>query len=221
MLVLIDNANIYEIERLYSMYPYDGVTTNPSILMNERKNPIKVLKSIRDFLPKSSQLHAQVVSESTEQMIEEAHFMLREIDEQLFIKVPVTAQGMRAIHLLKQEGINITAAKAGARYTAPYVNRLDNMGADGGQVAMDIHSMFRAHNMEADVLAASFKNSQQILNLCKHGIGAVTASPDVLDALIHHDATFTAEENFTQDFYSLVSEVTGLHFKEKESRKIN
>ena len=159
--------------------------------------------------------------------------MLREIDEQLFIKVPVTAQGMRAIHLLKQEGINITAtaiytamqafmaAKAGARYTAPYVNRLDNMGADGVQVAMDIHSMFRAHNMEADVLAASFKNSQQILNLCKHGIGAVTASPDVLDALIHHDATFTAEENFTQDFYSLVSEVTGLHFKEKESRKIN
>ena len=234
MLVLIDNANIYEIERLYSMYPYDGVTTNPSILMNERKNPIKVLKSIRDFLPRSSQLHAQVVSETTEQMIEEAHFMLREIDE-LFIKVPVTAQGMRAIHLLKQEGINITAtaiytamqafmaAKAGARYTAPYVNRLDNMGADGVQVAMDIHTMFRANNMEADVLAASFKNSQQILNLCKHGVGAVTAAPDVLDALIHHDATFTAEENFTQDFYSLVNEVTGLHLKEKEkeSRKIN
>ena len=51
MLVLIDNANIYEIERLYSMYPYDGVTTNPSILMNEHKNPIKVLQSIREFCP--------------------------------------------------------------------------------------------------------------------------------------------------------------------------
>ncbi len=231
MLVLIDNANIYEIERLYSMYPYDGVTTNPSILMNEHKNPIKVLKSIREFLPRDSQLHAQVISDTTEKMVQEAHFMLREIDEQLYIKVPVTAQGMRAIHLLKKEGINITAtaiytamqafmaAKAGARYTAPYVNRLDNMGADGVQVALDIHSMFRAHEMQADVLAASFKNSQQILNLCKHGIGAVTASPDVLDALIHHDATFTAEENFSQDFYSLVSEVEGLNLKSKKREK--
>ena len=228
MLVLIDNANIYEIERLYSLYPYDGVTTNPSILMNEHKNPIKVLKSIREFLPRESQLHAQVISDTTEKMIEEAHFMLREIDEQLYIKVPVTAQGMRAIHLLKKEGVHVTAtaiytamqafmaAKAGARYTAPYVNRLDNMGADGVQVAMDIHDMFRVHHLEADVLAASFKNSQQILNLCKHGIGAVTASPDVLEALIHHDATFTAEENFSQDFVSLVSEVDGLNLKGKK-----
>ena len=228
MLVLIDNPNIYEIERLYSLYPYDGVTTNPSILMNEHKNPIKVLKSIREFLPRESQLHAQVISDTTEKMIEEAHFMLREIDEQLYIKVPVTAQGMRAIHLLKKEGVHVTAtaiytamqafmaAKAGARYTAPYVNRLDNMGADGVQVAMDIHDMFRVHHLEADVLAASFKNSQQILNLCKHGIGAVTASPDVLEALIHHDATFTAEENFSQDFVSLVSEVEGLNLKGKK-----
>lgn len=228
MLVLIDNANIYEIERLYSLYPYDGVTTNPSILMNEHKNPIKVLKSIWEFLPRESQLHAQVISDTTEKMIEEAHFMLREIDEQLYIKVPVTAQGMRAIHLLKKEGVHVTAtaiytamqafmaAKAGARYTAPYVNRLDNMGADGVQVAMDIHDMFRVHHLEADVLAASFKNSQQILNLCKHGIGAVTASPDVLEALIHHDATFTAEENFSQDFVSLVSEVEGLNLKGKK-----
>ena len=228
MLVLIDNANIYEIERLYSLSPYDGVTTNPSILMNEHKNPIKVLKSIREFLPRESQLHAQVISDTTEKMIEEAHFMLREIDEQLYIKVPVTAQGMRAIHLLKKEGVHVTAtaiytamqafmaAKAGARYTAPYVNRLDNMGADGVQVAMDIHDMFRVHHLEADVLAASFKNSQQILNLCKHGIGAVTASPDVLEALIHHDATFTAEENFSQDFVSLVSEVEGLNLKGKK-----
>ena len=154
--------------------------------------------------------------------------MLRELDEQLYIKVPVTAQGMRAIHLLKKEGVHVTAtaiytamqafmaAKAGARYTAPYVNRLDNMGADGVQVAMDIHDMFRVHHLEADVLAASFKNSQQILNLCKHGIGAVTASPDVLEALIHHDATFTAEENFSQDFVSLVSEVEGLNLKGKK-----
>lgn len=227
MLVLIDNANLLEIKDLYDKYPYDGVTTNPSILMQEHKNPIEVLKQIRAFLPADSQLHAQLVSETTENMIEEAHFMLRELGDDLFVKVPVTTEGLRAIPQLKKEGINITAtaiytamqafmaAKAGARYTAPYVNRLDNMGADGVQVAKDIHDMFRAHNMQADVLAASFKNSQQILNLCKHGIGSVTAAPDVLRALIRHDATFTAEENFTHDFYSLVNEVEGIHLKEK------
>lgn len=225
MLVLIDNANIKEIEALYNDYPYDGVTTNPSILMKEHKNPFQVLKEIRAFLPDDSMLHAQVVSETTEKMVEEAHFMLREIRDDLFIKVPVTTAGLRAIRILKKEGIHVTAtaiytamqafmaAKAGARYTAPYVNRLDNMGADGVQVAKDIHDMFRIHNMEADVLAASFKNSQQILNLCKHGIGSVTAAPDVLRALTYHDATFTAEENFTHDFYSLLNEVEGTHLK--------
>ena len=225
MLVLIDNAEFSEIEALYHDYPYDGVTTNPSILMKAHKNPIELLKKIRAFLPKECQLHAQLVSETTDQMIEEAHFMLHEISDELFVKVPVTTEGLRAISILKKEGINITAtavytamqafmaAKAGARYTAPYVNRLDNMGADGVKVAKDIHDMFRVHNLNADVLAASFKNSQQILNLCKHGIGAVTAAPDVLRALTYHDATFTAEENFTQDFYALVNEVKGTHLK--------
>ena len=130
-----------------------------------------------------------------------------------------------AIHLLKEEGVNITATaiytamqafmagKAGARYAAPYVNRLDNMGADGVQVATDIHNMFRIHNMESDVLAASFKNSQQVLNLCRKGIGAVTAAPDVLRSLIKHDATFTAEENFEEDYYSLINEVKGFRMK--------
>ena len=228
MLVLIDNANIEEIKDLYEAYPYDGVTTNPTILMNEHKDPIKQLQLIREVLPATSQLHAQIVADSMPQMVEEAHFMLREIDPHMFIKIPVTAEGMKTIHILKQEGINITAtaiytamqafmaAKAGARYTAPYVNRLDNMGADGVQVATDIHNMLRIHGIESDVLAASFKNSQQILDLCRNGVGAITAAPDVLRALIRHDATFTAEENFTQYFYSLINEVKGIDLKKHD-----
>lgn len=225
MLVLIDNANLKEIEALYNDYPYDGVTTNPSILMKEHKNPFRVLKEIRALLPKDSILHAQVVSETTDKMVEEAHFMLNEISDDLYVKIPVTTDGLRAIHLLSREGVRITATaiytpmqafmagKAGALFTAPYVNRLDNMGADGVLVAETIHDMFRIHSMETEVLAASFKNSQQILNLCRHGIGAVTASPDVLRALTYHDATFTAEENFTHDFRSLINEVEGTHLK--------
>lgn len=231
MLILIDNANLQNIEELYDRYPYDGVTTNPTILMKEHKNPIKQLKLIRDFLPKDAQLHAQLISPDSKTMLEEAYFVLREVGDDLFIKVPVTVEGMKAISKLTKEGIRVTAtaiytamqafmaAKAGARYTAPYVNRLDNMGSDGVQVAKTIHDMFRIHNMNADVLAASFKNSQQILELCKHGIGAVTAAPDVLRALTYHDSTLTAEENFTQDFFSLVNEVEGINLKSKKEFK--
>ena len=67
--------------------------------------------------------------------------------------------------------------------------------------------------MNADVLAASFKNSQQILELCKYGVGSVTAAPDVLRALIKHDATFAAEENFENDYKKLLCEVEGISLK--------
>ena len=225
MLVLIDNANIEQIENLMESFPYDGVTTNPSILSKEHKNPIKQLKMIRDLIPDNCQLHAQIISEDAPTMVEEAHFMLKNIREDMFIKVPVTAEGYKAINILSKEGIHITAtaiytamqafmaAKAGARYTAPYVNRIDNMGADGVHVAKTIHDMFRVNNMNADVLAASFKNSQQILELCKYGIGSVTAAPDVLRALIRHDATFAAEENFENDYKKLLCEVEGINLK--------
>ncbi|MEA5004528.1 MAG: transaldolase family protein [Christensenella sp.] len=225
MLVLIDNANIDEIRKLYDSFPYDGVTTNPSILLKEHQNIFHVLKEIRSFIPKESMLHAQLISDTAEKMVDEAHFMLRELGDDLFVKVPVTPEGLRAIRLLKKEGINITAtvvynamqafmaAKAGARFAAPYINRLDNMGADGIQVAKDIHDIFRIHNLEAQVIAASFRNSHQVLSLCKYGVGAITAAPDVLRALTYHDATMCADENFGQDFLSLVNEVEGTHLK--------
>ncbi len=218
MLVLIDNANLKEIERLYSAYPYDGVTTNPSILKAAGENPIALLKSIKDIIPKGSQLHAQVISKTAEDMLVEAEYMAGMFGEDFFVKVPVTPEGLKAMHLISQKGISITAtaiytpmqgfmaAKAGAKYTAPYVNRLDNMGANGVQVAKDIHDMFKIHNLNACVLAASFKNTQQILELCKYGIGSVTAAPDVLSALVLHDVTTLAVEKFTQDFYDLAGQ---------------
>lgn len=229
MLVLIDSADIAEIEKLYNDFPYDGVTTNPTILKAAGHDPIKQLREIRQLLPPTSQLHAQLVSEGTEQMIEEADFLIEHVGENLYVKVPVTAQGIRAIPRLVDRGIRVTATavyttmqafmagKAGASYTAPYVNRLDNMGSDGVRVAMSIHDTFRAQNLDAEVLAASFKNARQIQELCKHGIGAVTAAPDVLRALTYHDATFMAEENFEKDFYLLVNDVAGTHLSRRHA----
>ncbi|MGL4607760.1 MAG: transaldolase family protein [Eubacteriaceae bacterium] len=218
MKILIDNANYEKIRALYSEFTYDGVTTNPSILKTTGENPMTLLKKIRQFLPKDAQLHAQVISLTSEKMIEEAETMVKVLGEGLYVKIPVTQQGIKAMIMLTQKGIRVTATavytamqgliagKTGASYVAPYVNRLDNMGGDGVQVAKDIHNQFKIHGMKTEVLAASFKNTQQILELSKFGIGAITAAPDVLSGLIYHPATTNAVKDFTEDFYALVGE---------------
>lgn len=217
MLVLIDYADIAEIEKLLGEYPYDGVTTNPSILKNAGQKPMELLKKIKAMLPEDKQLHAQVISETAKDMVKEARHMIKVLGESLYVKIPVTTEGYKAMAALHAEGVqNITAtaiytpmqafmaAKAGACYTAPYVNRIDNLGANGVQAAKDIHTMFRQHGLRADVLGASFKNAQQVMELCLHGVGAVTVAPDVLRALVKHDSTDNAVKVFNNDYCTLV-----------------
>ena len=118
--------------------------------------------------------------------------------------------------MLAAEGIRTTAtaiytpmqaflaAKAGASYAAPYINRIDNMGYDGVGVAMEIHDIFRANGLPCEVLAASFKNSQQILELARYGVGAVTAASSVIEGLVKNAAIDAAVDAFTADFEGLV-----------------
>ena len=119
---------------------------------------------------------------------------------------------------LKKEGIRFIgtaiytamqgflAAKCGAEYVAPYVNRIDNMGFDGIQVSKDIHDAIERNHLDSGLLAASFKNSQQVLELVKYGVKAVTVSPDVIDALVKNPAIDSAIAQFTKDFESLTGE---------------
>ena len=137
---------------------------------------------------------------------------------QPLIKLPVTHEGFAAIPRIVREGMQVTAtgihssmqgfmaAKAGARYVAPYVNRMDNYGIDGVRVASEIHRTLRTYDLKADVLAASFKNSEQVLELVRQGVGAITAAPDVLAALIKNPATDAAIADQNRDFGILVGE---------------
>ena len=148
MLILIDDADVTKIEELYAKYPYDGVTTNPTILSKTgNPNPMDQLKKIRSVIPKDAMLHAQVLSVTADKMVEEAKHMISVLGENTYIKVPVTPDGLKAISILSKEGISVTAtavysvmpafmaAKAGAEFLAPYVNRLDNLGYDRVQIA--------------------------------------------------------------------------------------
>ena len=212
MKLLIDNADINKIKQIYKYYPVDGVTSNPTILAQTGRPPYEVLKEIREFM------HVQVIACTAEGMIEDAHRIQAELGKNTFVKIPSIEEGFRAMKILKAEGANITAtaiytpmqaflaAKAGASYAAPYINRIDNMGYDGVSVARQIHDIFKNNNLNANVLAASFKNSQQLLYLAEYGVGGATASPDVILALVKNDAINSAVDAFIKDFEKLVGE---------------
>lgn len=217
MRIYIDTANIEDITRIVTKFPVDGVTTNPSLLAREKNNPLEQLKKIKNVLEYGMELHAQVLSQNAEDMIKEAQYMRTQLGKEIFIKIPVTHEGIKAMKHLNKEGVNITAtaiytpmqavmaAKAGAKWTAPYVNRLDMIGANGVQVAIDIHTILTKMNVKTELLAASFKNVEQILKLAEVGVGSVTVASELLEQLLYHPLTDKAVSDFTNDFESITA----------------
>lgn len=216
MKLIIDDAHIDQIKKIYEYYPVDGVTTNPTILAKSGRQPYEVLKEIREFIGAEAELHVQVVAQEAAGMVEDAHRIAEELGQGTFVKIPAVPEGFKAMKALHGEGVKLTAtaiytpmqaflaAKAGAAYAAPYINRIDNMGYNGVKVAKDIHDIFRNNGLKTEVLAASFKNSQQLLELCEYGVGASTVSPDVIFGLVKNTAITSAIDDFIADFEGLV-----------------
>lgn len=212
MRLLIDNARIDLIDKAYEFYPINGVTTNPTILAQVGGNPFDVLREIRELIY-DNQLHVQAVSRKAEDIVEEAKHIVDILGENTFVKIPAIPEGFKAMEILNDATeILFTAtaiytpmqayiaAECGAAYVAPYVNRIDNMGYNGIEVTEQIQDILDNNEMETEVIAASFKNSQQVLELCKYGIAAATITPDLLTALTKNPAIDNAVENFISDF---------------------
>ena len=218
MKLLIDDANISKIKKIYDCYPIDGVTTNPSILAKAGRNPYEVLQEIREFIGPDAELHVQVISTDAKGMIKEAYKMTEILGKNIYVKIPTIPQGLKAMKILKSEGFKITAttiytpmlaylaAKAGADYVAPYVNRIDNLGADGVFTTKRIQDIIKTNGFKTEILAASFKNSNQVQELCAYGIGASTVAPSVIEGLIKNASVTSALADFTADFEGLCGE---------------
>ena len=216
MKLLIDDANVEKIKNIYKYYAIDGVTTNPSILAKTGRKPYEVLKEIREVIGEDAELHVQVVSENAEDMVLEGHKIAEKLGKNTYIKIPTVPEGLKAMRILHSEGYNITAtaiytplqgylaAKAGADYTAPYVNRIDNLGTNGIEVTRKIHDIFKNNGIKTQILAASFKNSLQVLELCEYGVGAATVAPEIIEGFINNVTNVSsAVKEFTNDFENL------------------
>ncbi|KPU27170.1 transaldolase [Caloranaerobacter sp. TR13] len=212
MLYLLDTANLESIRKAYDLYPMNGVTTNPTIISKEKRNFLDILKDIRKIIGVESMLHVQVISTNAEKMVEEAEYLNQVIGGNLYIKIPVIHEGIKAMKILKNKGIKITAtaiftaqqalmaAKAGAEFVAPYVNRIDNISGNGIGVVTEILQLFEHYNLDSKVLAASFKNVQQVHLVSLAGAHSVTVNPEILDKMLEHPLTDWSVNQFINDW---------------------
>lgn len=211
MQYILDTADLKEIRHANEFYPIEGVTTNPTIIAREKTDFKKLVTAIRDIIGPEKSIHVQTSADTAEGIVAEARQLKDLLGENFYIKVPIGEAGLKATMMLRGE-IPVTmtaihtpqqalvAAKAGAAYVAPYVNRLDNIGSDGVKVVEEIVHYFDHFGIDCKVLAASFKNTQQVQDAAYCGCHAVTVAPDVLYNLIKHPLTDIAIDAFNKDW---------------------
>lgn len=208
MELIIDSSNIEQIKELNDLLTITGVTTNPTILTKSGREAMDVVKDLCEVLSEDQLFFIQTVQTSFEGIMEEAKMISSIRNKNMYVKIPVTHEGLRAIKECKKLGIHtlataiytadqaFLAAMNGAEYLAPYTNRMCNYG-DGVQDVKDLIEMLRVNHMPAKVIAASFKNTYQVHELIKAGIQAVTVPCDVLYQMIDHPGTKIAVGEFS------------------------
>lgn len=211
--LLMDGADADVFRSLSQFLPLDGVTTNPSILTkNTTISAEDQLVRLNEVLSPNQPLHVQAIAETVDGIRKEAEQIRNAFEREVCMKVPVSKEGMKAIKHLAQDGVTITAtgifttqqaflaAKAGASYVAPYVNRIDNQYGNSMDVLKRIRQLFDTYEMPARILAASFKNVRQIEEAMLAGVHEVTVTPDLLEVLLNHQGTDAAVKQFTNEF---------------------
>lgn len=224
MKYLIDTGHLEDIRHISEFYPIEGVTTNPTLVSKEKADFWTLVKTIRSIIGEEKALHVQTVQKTAEGMVKEAKLIQKTIGGKFFVKIPIGEEGLKATMMLKEQGIGVTmtaiftpqqallAARAGASFVAPYVNRLDNILGDGVRVVEDIVTIFDAYDLPCQVLSASFKNAEQIHQCALCGCHAATISPELFQTILSHPMTDSAVKGFAGDWTNLYGEKTILDF---------
>lgn len=207
MELLLDTANLEKIRGAFDKYPVSGVTTNPSILGKEGSADfISTINSILEEIG-TLPLHVQVVGKTKDEMVGEG-LSLSKLSRNIYVKVPVTKDGLGAIKELSKAGVKVTATAiyssiqgilasiAGARYLAVYCNRMEGSGIDYENVIDEISSTVK----DSVVLGASFKNAGQVVKAFYAGARAVTVDPGLLDSALSSPLIESAVGAFRSDW---------------------
>ena len=224
MLYILDTADTNAIAHCNEFYPLAGVTTNPSIISKEKTDFWALLSKIRSIIGPDKMLHVQTVQTTAEGMVKEAQLIKEKVGGVFYVKIPIGEEGLKATMELKRLGIGVTmtaiftpaqalmAAKAGADFVAPYVNRLDNIIGDGTEVVAEIVNQLELYEMDCKVLAASFKNAEQVHKCASVGCHSVTVTDDIMKLLISHPMTNADIAGFEKDWQGVYGDKTILDF---------
>lgn len=187
----------------------DGVTTNPSLVAKENVEFHDRIKEIAAVVPGS--VSAEVISLEAEEMIREGK-ELAAIAENITVKVPMTVDGLKAVHALTEAGIqtNVTlifsaaqallAARAGATYVSPFLGRLDDIGHDGLNLVTDVRTIFDTHGLDTQIIAASVRHPIHVNEAAKRGAHIATIPLKVIKQLTQHPLTDKGIEQFLSDW---------------------
>lgn len=212
MKFFVDTANLDQIRQAASLGVLDGVTTNPSLMAKEGiKGKANVLKHYVDICNiVDGDVSAEVLSTDYESMIKEGK-ELAALHKQIVVKVPCTADGIKAVKYFSDNGIRtnctlvfstgqaLLAAKAGATYVSPFVGRLDDISSDGISLVAAIVEIYEYYGLATEIIAASIRSTQHIIQCMEVGADVATCPLNTIMGLLNHPLTDKGVEAFVKD----------------------
>ena len=209
MKFFVDTADIKQIEELLPTGFVDGVTTNPSLIAKNGDDMAKTIKAICSIV--SGPVSAEVTAIDFDTMLKEGEY-LASLAKNIAVKVPLTPNGLKTCKVLREKNImvNVTlcfsaaqallAAKAGASFISPFVGRLDDLGENGMDLIEDIVDIYDNYDFETEVLVASIRSPQHVIDAAIIGADVSTLPPKVIHELYNHSLTDKGLTAFLDDW---------------------
>lgn len=209
MKFFLDTAIVDEIREVNELGLLAGVTTNPSLIAKSGRVFEEVLQEIIEIV--DGPISAEVISRNATGMIEEGE-KLAKLSEKITIKVPMTLEGLKAVHHFAKKGIqtNVTliftanqalmATRAGATFVSPFLGRLDDISQEGVQLIEDIAGIFQVHELSTEIIAASIRHPVHVTQAALAGAHIGTLPYAVIKQLVKHPLTDQGIEKFEQDW---------------------
>ena len=216
MKIFLDTSDVDVIRQHCETGLIDGVTTNPTLMMQAGRNPVEVIKEISSLFSEHASISAEVVGDRAEEMVSQAKDY-HPINKNITIKVPCSVEGLKACKTLSDKGIpvNVTlifsveqailAAKAGATYVSPFVGRCEDNNIDGIGLLEAINKVYQSKRISTEILSASIRNLNHVSESFKAGADIVTLPPSIFEAMYNHDLTDQGLAQFNKDWEKLNS----------------
>lgn len=220
----MDTADVDEIVGMAELGIVYGVTTNPSLIAKSGRTQAEVIPEICKLV--TGPVSAEVISTECAGMVREAR-QLAQIADNIVVKIPCIAEGLKAVRILSAEGIktNVTlvfslsqailAANAGASYVSPFIGRLDDIGEDGVQLVANMVKIFKQYGLKTEIIAASIRNLDHVNQVMLAGAQIATIPTNVLEQMLLHPLTDKGLENFCKTIKQFVITAGEIYTYEK------